>query len=292
MRGPTVADESTSRSDSERHPPKPTLTLRVGISGHRPKPDKFPETEFARVTRQLGEVFLAVEQTLTELGRANGRYYARDSAGRLEQKIRLVSGLAEGADQLAAAARLPNWKLDAVLPFPVASYRHDFEKSAIDKTTPVLAAFDAMLAEATTKVALPDDPRIVRDGLTPKDGQKYWDIRNQGYARLGKFLLGQIDVLVAVWDGKREEGPGGTAEVVRGALAAGIAVIWISSIENVAPRVVVDVDTRCRTGSSASSRPSSRFRRRRRSPAIGMVPARDSGWRTSSVKSGRSARCR
>ena len=24
------------------HPPKPVLTLRVGLSGHRPKPDKLP----------------------------------------------------------------------------------------------------------------------------------------------------------------------------------------------------------------------------------------------------------
>jgi hypothetical protein len=234
---------SAEPTEPGAHPPRPVLTLRVGISGHRPKPDKFPEREFGRVKQQLGAVFVAIDEALAALGRENVAYYAQDGAGRVPHTIRLVSGLAEGADQFAVDARPAGWELDAILPFPEASYRPDFEKSAVDNTTSVIGAFDRALAKATTKVELPDDPRIARENLTPaNDGETYWRIRNQGYARLGKFLLGQIDVLVVVWDGLREEGPGGTAEVARGALVAGIPVIWISAVKDVPPGLVTEVD--------------------------------------------------
>ena len=66
--------------------------------------------------------------------------------------------------------------------------------------------------------------------MTPaSDEKRYWMLRNQGYANLGKFLLGQTDILVVVWDGLPEEGPGGTAAVVRDAIDAGIQVVWIST---------------------------------------------------------------
>ena len=77
----------------------------------------------------------------------------------------------------------------------------------------------------------------------PQDEKKrseYWQIRNQAYVRLGRFLLGQIDLLVAVWNGEREEGPGGTAEVVRAALDAGIPVVWISTVDDIHPRIVTE----------------------------------------------------
>jgi hypothetical protein len=44
---------------------------------------------------------------------------------------------------------------------------------------------------------------------------------------LGNFLVRQIDLLVAVWDGKPEKGIGGTAEVIRQAIALHVPIVWI-----------------------------------------------------------------
>ena len=251
-----TAGHSAQSDIAAAHPPKPHLTLRVGVSGHRPKPNKFPEPQFPRVKRQLAEVFAKVDEALDELkdqfaidpnDKSKGYFYSTDANNAVPHTVRLVSGLAEGADQMAVEARPRDWELDAIYPFPLASYQIDFLHSAKDGQSDVTESFNTARAKAATVTELPDDLRVAREGLTAeRDGQTYWDIRNQGYVRLGKFLLGQIDVLVAVWDGLREDGPGGTAEVVRGALNAGIPVVWISTIDDSVPRMVMDVDDKAR----------------------------------------------
>ena len=229
----TVAERS---AQDDRHPPKPVLTLRVGITGHRPKPARFPSDAFERVSGQLSLVFRAIDQALRELHRANARFYSSEP-----HRVRLVTGMAEGADQMAVWARPKDWEVeavvvsdnqagadqvavwtrpdgwavDAILPFPRDSYRKDFEKSAADESRNVQADFDAALEEADTILELPE----IED---PKE-------RDWGYARLGSFLIWQVDVLVAVWDGQAEEGPGGTAAVIRQAVSAHVPVVWIAT---------------------------------------------------------------
>src|ERR1043165_10144150 len=83
------------------HPPKPHLTLRVGISGHRPKPQTFPADAFDRVSRQLSETFASIEQALVELKRENRDFYAADKDGAVPYEIRLLFSLAEGAAPIA-----------------------------------------------------------------------------------------------------------------------------------------------------------------------------------------------
>lgn len=227
----------------EETPPRPYLTLRVGISGHRPKNATFPAGAETRVRAQLREVFDAIDRALEELKADSKEFYYAPKDGATPHKVRLVSGLAEGADQMAVDARPPGWDLDAILPFPQAYYLPDFQKSARDNATDVTAGFIAARDQATTLVELPADPNLkLVEPTDKKESEEYWRIRNQAYTRLGRFLVGQIDVLVAVWDGKREEGPGGTAEVVRAALQSGIPVIWISTVEDVYPRSVTEAD--------------------------------------------------
>jgi hypothetical protein len=222
------------------HPPKPRLALRVGISGHRPKPEKLPREAFPRVLQRLRDVFGAIDAALIDAKRENADFFA---GGPDEHDVHLVSGVAEGVDQMAIAARPSGWRVEAILPFPKASYLRDFEKSAIDKTTDVTADFETALAQADAVVQLPEDPRIARNGLTPeKDGARYWPLRNLGYANLGEFLLRQIDILVAVWDGRPEDGPGGTAAVVRDAVAAGIPVVWIEVKDGSPPAMIESID--------------------------------------------------
>jgi hypothetical protein len=219
------------------------LTLRVGISGHRPKPGKLTPGAFPMLRRRLREVFDTVDAALVAAKRANAAFYA-DEPGAPPHRVRLVSGLAEGSDQLAIAARPSTWALDAILPFPLESYRRDFRASAVDRKTDVTADFEAALAQARTVVQLPEDPRVARGAVTPEiDSKLYWELRDEGYSRLGEFLLGQVDILVAVWDGLPAEGPGGTAEVVHAAVRQGIPVVWVAAGEDVAPALVERFDS-------------------------------------------------
>ena len=50
-------------------PPKPTLTLRVGVSGHRPKPETLPAAHLEFVQKRLREVFAAIAAGLAKIAR-------------------------------------------------------------------------------------------------------------------------------------------------------------------------------------------------------------------------------
>jgi hypothetical protein len=197
------------------HPPKPRLTLRVGITGHRP--NKLDDVTAQRVVQQLVYVYAAIDKAAVDLLRANSAVYAEDAP-----MIRLGGGFAEGADQFAAAACPAHWRVEAILPFPVGEYLKDFEKSARDDGD-VREQFKASLARAVAVTELP----------TPRSGD-----RNQGYIGAGEYLLRQVDLLIAVWDG-RPPSPGGTGELVRKAYDAGIPVVWLATRGETEPRLII-----------------------------------------------------
>lgn len=106
----------------------------------------------------------------------------------------LLSGLAEGADRLAARCALEaGWTLGVVLPLPRHSYEQDFTEPGS------LEDFNDLLARATW----------CRDISVP--GRE----RPDCYDALGEWLVRHSHALLALWDGEPGRGPGGTAEVVR-----------------------------------------------------------------------------
>ena len=121
-------------SPTPRHPPKPRLTVRVGVTGHRP--NKLSGEAAARVARQLPEVYAAIEEIAAKILRDNAAYFADEPPA-----IRLVCGFAEGVDQMAVAACPERWQIEAVLPFPEEEYRKDFRQSATGDGRDVTDAF-------------------------------------------------------------------------------------------------------------------------------------------------------
>jgi hypothetical protein len=241
-----MSDSATNVDFRVGHPPKPRLVLRVGIVGHRPKPEKFPAALVPHVKQKLGEVFGTIDATLVAIIQKSTSSYSSEP-----HAVRLASGLAEGADQLAVEVKPEGWDLDAVLPFPRESYLADFCESAGGGKGSVISQFEAALAKAKTVVEAPDDPRIATESLSQsKDPEEYWRLRNEGYLRCGGFLLRQIDLLIAVWDGRKEAGVGGTAQVIRGAVNADIPVVWISSVESTYPRMLEEIDDNGRPSAS------------------------------------------
>lgn len=191
------------------HPPKPRLTLRVGITGHRP--NKLPKADLPRIERQLREAFGAIETTVARIYAKKVDGAIEPTAGAKPYSIHLISGFAEGADQIAVAACPADWTVEAILPFPKDEYLKDFEQSATGDGRDVRGELTASLARAAIVTELPTPPE-----------------RNQGYVAGGKALLDRSDVLIAVWDGEPPK-PGGTGAVAREACERGIPVVWLAT---------------------------------------------------------------
>jgi hypothetical protein len=181
----------------------PPYALRLGVTGHRRLTD---EPAIAGAVRGL-------------LDRLHASF-AREAA--VPVAWTLVSPLAQGADRIVARAALerPGARLEVVLPLPVDEYRRDFTGLAD------AAAFDELLDRAA---------RVVGPPCASAVGAS----REQAYLRAGQQVVDACEVLVAVWDGRPAAREGGTADVVRYALAQDRLVLWIDAEAPGAPAVVL-----------------------------------------------------
>jgi hypothetical protein len=117
--------------------------------------------------------------------------------------LRLVSPLAEGSDRLAAEiALMAGYTLYSPLPFPRPEYEKDFPASADE--------FERLLSQST---------------VLELDGTR--ELATDAYREVGRFVVRNCDLLIAVWDGSTERGAGGTAEIVRFAANLKVPIWWI-----------------------------------------------------------------
>ena len=183
---------------------RPPLAFRVGVTGAR----NLPAGAEPRLRAAVSQILTTIAQALGGLAadpRAEGVYAAKESS-RSMVELRLVSPLAEGSDRLVAEEGLQaGYALCAPLPFPQTDYERDFPDS--------VAAFRTLLMQA--------------DVLELDGGRG--DDQNASYAEVGRFVARNCDLLIAIWDGQREKGRGGTAEIVRFAAQAGLPIWWIEA---------------------------------------------------------------
>lgn len=181
------------------HPPRPRLTLNVGITGHRAT--LLPPHVIQQLAPSVDEVFQQLRAAATRLHDAEAAIF--DSAG---PQLRLHTPLATGADQLAAqSARASNYHIRALLPFAPDDYATDFAQGEERDQ------FQRELDAAEGWFALPGD-RHADEGP---------------YVLVGKAVIAAADILLAIWDGREGNGPGGTAHVVDLALANSVPVIHV-----------------------------------------------------------------
>jgi hypothetical protein len=119
--------------------------------------------------------------------------------------LQLLSPLAEGGDRLAAhVARDLGIPVLVPLPMPRDVYEQEF-------TDPrSCSEFREMCAEAAEVFELPLPPALRPADLAPGS-----EGRDLAYARLGVYLATHCQILLAIWDGKVTDKPGGTSQVVR-----------------------------------------------------------------------------
>ena len=183
-------------TDAAQAPPKPVMAFHVGGTGHR----HLPGADAAGLQRAAAGLFRTIREAILEL-HASDQAQAAPLYQPEPPGLRYLCGLAEGADAILAEAALgEGWDLVAVLPFDPDEYAADFSGSALDR-------YRSLLARAASVCSLDGD----RDAGT-------------AYADIGELVVGQSDLLLAVWNGLPARGPGGTAEVVQMALRRGLPV--------------------------------------------------------------------
>jgi hypothetical protein len=198
-----------------RHPPKPRLTLTLGVTGHRlaraPRADEtgagaLRPFDVAAVSRALEAAFAAAEAGLVAISAE-----AKASFSEAPPAVTLISSLAEGADRIAARAALDaGFALDVVLPCPTPTYAETFGDDASREE------FAALLARARSTLILP----LAGDSALPLDERL-----PAAFEAAGLTVLAQSDILVAVWDGKPAEGRGGTGQIVEEAARRGAPIV-------------------------------------------------------------------
>ncbi len=156
-------------------------TLAVGVTGHRFLAD--PE-----------KIALGVDRAVSAI---QDRWPGRS--------LTILSALAEGADQIAAARLVElGARLVVPLPLPGVEYVETFESREAERR------FNGLLRKAQEVVRLLPAPT-----------------HHIAYGNLTEYLLEQSDVLMAIWDGNASQEAGGTATVVAGARERAMPIAWI-----------------------------------------------------------------
>ncbi len=165
---------------SETNPPP--VPLIVGVTGHR----NLVESEVPALRARVRAFFESLQQQFPGL------------------PLMLLSGLAEGSDQITAEEALAcGAQLVAVLPLPTLTYKNDFVQAGSRQR------FDELCAKAQV-LQLP-----IPSGINAAAISQQGLDRDAQYAEAGVFIASHCHVLLTIWDGRDSDLYGGTAQIVR-----------------------------------------------------------------------------
>jgi hypothetical protein len=174
------------------------IRVRIGVTGHRRLDD--PARVREEVRRRLGQIA--------------AHFPASDVT---DVVFTVLSALAEGADRIVAEETIAFFgperaELVAVLPLDPDDYAADFE------TPESKDAFHEAL-----------------DGASHVIQTRWQGGRDEAYWQAGRAVVERCDVLIAVWDGRKAQGHGGTAEVIDYAVRREVPVLTVLVGDGAAP---------------------------------------------------------
>jgi len=196
---------SAGRS-SAASPPRPPLTFRIGVVGHRP--NRLESADLSGLARQLREVVRAVHDEVLDQHQAHRELYD-DSA----PIVRVLSPLAEGVNRnFAEQALAERCDLTVVLPFHLEEFEKDFAPGvALESDS--LNRFHMILSQSSTVFQL--------------DGSR--SDKSLAYRVAEDVVLNQSDILIVVWDGERQNKRAGTEDTFDDAVQRGVPIVWIDA---------------------------------------------------------------
>jgi len=154
----------------------------VGVSGHR----DLASTDVPRLREAVADFVRQLKRELPET------------------ELRLIVGMAEGADLLVAETAVAEGvNVEAVLPMALTHYASDFDPDTLAQLHALLqhprVSCDELCLPAAEHEALAPHPPDVRDAM---------------YANLTDTLIRRSSLLLALWDGRVSQLRGGTADTV------------------------------------------------------------------------------
>jgi hypothetical protein len=248
------------------------MTLRIGVIGHRPNRISGcdPNTLQHLLETALLEIAEGVQGLVQDAEVAP--FFSADPP-----ELRVVTGIAYGIDEMAMKAVLAlsercggtqAWRLELVSPAPLgiaAAHAWDDRLCATGPLESQIAAlrqrWDWVRASADSiaelapvwKQRLDGDESGIPDALVAalavNDEERAalaWGIEEGyglSYAPAGQFLLRNIDLLLAFWDGGPNAGRGGTVDLIDLAHAGGLPVVltMLDALE-AGPRQVLAIE--------------------------------------------------
>lgn len=201
---------------------KVTPAFRVGVTGQI---DLGPDHQDIR-----DEVAAALATVRAETEKAAASHAGREVyRSPTSPLLRLLSPLAPGADRLVAQEGLAaGFQLETAFPFEQDEYEQTFHVDDPDETAASIAEFRALLSEAGKRVVV-------------LDGDRNDDFRKQSYGAVGRLVVRNCDLLIAIWSEVREPaGAGGTSDTLAYALRAGVPVWWINVDRSKPSRLLCD----------------------------------------------------
>ncbi len=79
------------------------------------------------------------------------------------------------------------------------------------------------------------------DGDYDKEKPDRDEQRNRAYEAVGRFVVRNSDIVIAIWNGELAAGRGGTQEVVEYAANVGVPVWWIHATKDIEPHWIADI---------------------------------------------------
>jgi hypothetical protein len=197
---------------STHYVPRPPIAFRVGVASK----GSLSPNDVARIRPEVADVLTVIAGQVAALSKSNFLYSSNPSQTG-QSGLLLLSPLADGSDRLVAEEAL---KAGYALHSPIPFSQEDYEKDFPDSVEPFRALFS-------------------RAQKLEMDGKRI-GLEKESYREVGHFVVRNCDLLIAVWDGNPEAEIGGTAEIIRFAIAARVPVWWIHAKGESLPRFIDD----------------------------------------------------
>ncbi|TRX54953.1 hypothetical protein [Thalassomonas sp. M1454] len=159
----------------------------IGVTGHRDLNDKTSE----QLTKKINSFITDINSQL------------------VNTPVSIITGMADGADRILAKVALANnLPVQIVLPMPEEMYKADFSEESWAEYQLIKSNHLVTCLTVNT------------ENIDLEAAQEQGDERNKLYHALGKYLVEQSNMMVAVWDGENTGFKGGTCDVVLSYLKA------------------------------------------------------------------------
>ena len=184
--------------------------IRLGVTGHRKlcHEDKLKEKVLSVLENEIGKLF--DEKSLQNYLKLPDE----------QKSFLIVTPLAEGADRLVANVVLGQHNtsgvnrptIEVVLPLTLDDYIGTFDNKKDPDFRNLLS-----LARNVVQIRKYDfltDPEITCAYSTDSMEDRIRKARKEAYWKAGRYVVDHSDVLIAIWNGEKSNGRGGTKEII------------------------------------------------------------------------------